>query len=552
MRRYVFVAIVLRLVVALSTRTFFQPDEYFQSLEVAHHLVFGYGHLTWEWRARLPIRSVIYPAFNVPVYWLAKIAKLDQTAFLISGPKILHGILGACTDIWIAELTRKVLGERYVSTAIFVSLTSFFHALSLTRSISNSLETSLTTIALSYFPWDAHKPFDRAPIRMSFAFAALACAVRSTNAVLWVYMLAVLALRLRNDVRHLGVVLLDLVVIGTASLFTIVVLDSAYYNKLTFTPLNFLMTNLSSVSSFYGSSPWHYYLSQGLPLLCTTTLPFVLHGAWLVLGPSGTSSSRIMLGLVAWTMTIYSLAGHKEWRFLHPLLPLLQILASKSLVDTYHSSVQPHRASRKSLPVRIDHLCLLLATLPAIVYVIFFHGEPQINVMHYLRSSPANELRSVGFLMPCHSTPWQAYLHKPELADPGRMWALGCEPPLSPEMLIQRVVYSGQPVLNYLDQTDIFYLSPIQYLRERFPPEVNQSFPPSPFPTSIPGVTRLDEKSWRHEWPKHLVMFGALLEDQDVKALLLDKGYKEAWARDRGWEGDARRRGGVRVWKNTA
>jgi hypothetical protein len=33
-------------------------------------------------------------------------------------------------------------------------LTSFFHALSLSRSMSNSLETTFTTIALCYYPWD--------------------------------------------------------------------------------------------------------------------------------------------------------------------------------------------------------------------------------------------------------------------------------------------------------------------------------------------------------------------------------------------------------------
>ena len=31
-------------------QTHFQPDEFYQSLEPPHWLVFGYGHLTWEWR----------------------------------------------------------------------------------------------------------------------------------------------------------------------------------------------------------------------------------------------------------------------------------------------------------------------------------------------------------------------------------------------------------------------------------------------------------------------------------------------------------------------
>ena len=63
--------------------------------------------------------------------------------------------------------------------------------------------------------------------------------------------------------------------LAVISLFTP---DSLYYGKPTLTPLNFLLTNLSSISLFYGSNPWHFYVTQALPILCTTALPFVLHG----------------------------------------------------------------------------------------------------------------------------------------------------------------------------------------------------------------------------------------------------------------------------------
>lgn len=36
----------------------------------------------------------------------------------ISCPKILHGLLAAGTDIWLAELSRIVLGRDYVSTVV--------------------------------------------------------------------------------------------------------------------------------------------------------------------------------------------------------------------------------------------------------------------------------------------------------------------------------------------------------------------------------------------------------------------------------------------------
>ena len=77
------VAVIVRVSIALATQTFFQPDEYFQSLEVAHRLVYGYGHLTWEWLSPKPIRSILYPALNIPVYWILNVLGLDETLLLV-------------------------------------------------------------------------------------------------------------------------------------------------------------------------------------------------------------------------------------------------------------------------------------------------------------------------------------------------------------------------------------------------------------------------------------------------------------------------------------
>ncbi len=77
---YARAALLFRVVVALLTRTFFQPDEYFQSLEPAHRFVFGYGALTWEWFAS--IRSIVYPALNIPLYALLKATGLAEAGAL--------------------------------------------------------------------------------------------------------------------------------------------------------------------------------------------------------------------------------------------------------------------------------------------------------------------------------------------------------------------------------------------------------------------------------------------------------------------------------------
>lgn len=64
-----------------TSRTFFQPDEYWQTLEIAHRIVFGYGYQTWEWTGASPIRSVVHPALFVPLYAVLKHTGADQSAF---------------------------------------------------------------------------------------------------------------------------------------------------------------------------------------------------------------------------------------------------------------------------------------------------------------------------------------------------------------------------------------------------------------------------------------------------------------------------------------
>lgn len=219
---------------------------------------------------------------------------------------------------------------------------------------------------------------------------------------------------------------------STLSMMALYTVDSWYFQKSTFTPLNFLVTNLSSVSSFYGLNEWHYYLSQGLPILINAYLPFFVLGSWSVM-KYGLIHQKSLVRLVLWTITIYSLLGHKEWRFLHPILPISLIICSKAIVDSgtrmemgkdvYHIK---KRSVRKTLLWSLTTgVSVLLGC-----YVMYFHGRAQINVMSYLRSLDETELKSVGVLMPCHSTPWQSHLHKSYLSGNGFFWALGCEPPL--------------------------------------------------------------------------------------------------------------------------
>lgn len=87
-----------------------------------------------------------------------------------------------------------------------------------------------------------------------------------------------------------------------------------------------------------------------------------------------------------------------------------------------------------------------------------------------------------------------------------------------------------------------------------FPPSVDPNFPVSLFPATLPGtppsLQSKEKYPWTHEWPRHFIFFGALLDSTGMKNLLEGNGYQEVWRGGRWWEGDGdERKGGVHVWK---
>lgn len=158
---------------------------------------------------------------------------------------------------------------------------------------------------------------------------------------------------------------------------------------------------------FYGSMAPHYYLSQGLPMILTTYLPFSIHG----LCSYPVSIYTLVVGGV---ILAFSCIAHKEARFISPLSPLLLVFAGHSI------SRLPKRMKRFVIPA------ILLVNAGLAYYTTRVHQSGVISVMHHLRNDvPRNG--SLGFLMPCYSTPWQIYLQRPDV----NAWKLSCDPPLT-------------------------------------------------------------------------------------------------------------------------
>ena len=93
----------VRILFAVATRTTHVPDETWQSAEIAHKIVFGYGYETWEWAQGL--RTFLYPMLFVPPMYLLKLMGMDGTGALVVLPRITQGLISAVGDLYMFRLT---------------------------------------------------------------------------------------------------------------------------------------------------------------------------------------------------------------------------------------------------------------------------------------------------------------------------------------------------------------------------------------------------------------------------------------------------------------
>lgn len=391
--------------------------------------------------------------------------------------------------------------------------------------------------------------------------------LRPTNLLLWLTILIATLVTARSKSSAINLtVLLELAcetaLCGSLVLVLSLLSDRLWFGEWTFPPYKWLYFNIShSLAVFYGRNAWHYYLSQGIPLLSIAALPFVVAALYRI--PKAGSRApdlalRTLAAAVYAMVAALSLISHKEVRFIYPLLPILHILAAPYAAGFFTlpalgptPGTSPARAPR----LQLRHKGLLKAALALNIsltaYLSLGHQPAPLNVLAFLRREfqrlhpaeaqvfppfsasqdhriPDIELFAV-FLTPCHSTPWRSHLVHPTL----HVRALTCEPPLhtSPNTPERD---------SYRDEADRFYDDPVGFLgRELWPPRKHQADGEAAQPERI---------------PRYIIGFEGIepwLDEFFVRGQGVERGVHltRAWE---GWNGffneDWRRRGKLVVW----
>ena len=138
----------LRLLQGLLVRGVFSPDEYWQSLEVAHRVVFGYGYLTWEWWDAYRLRSIVHPGIFVCLYQALQLLGLDSPWAVAYLPRLVQALALTIVDAAVYYTALHLGGTRLARNALALSLCSWFAGYAGVRTYSNSTEMCLAAVGM--------------------------------------------------------------------------------------------------------------------------------------------------------------------------------------------------------------------------------------------------------------------------------------------------------------------------------------------------------------------------------------------------------------------
>lgn len=176
----------------------------------------------------------------------------------------------------------------------------------------------------------------------------------------------------------------------------------------------------AGLGSLYGTHPFYWYLSSGIPAITGTMLPFVLYDLWTLWTDNSSLAQRNSWIIIASYTILHSVSAHKEFRFLLPILPLLCVRAG-------------HVVSNKMMATRQSRFLvmtwLVLPNLVALVYLGSFHQGAPILInqrIRHLVTHGSKKRYTVHYLMGCHSTPLYSHLHVPTVEIDA--WTLDCSP----------------------------------------------------------------------------------------------------------------------------
>lgn len=436
----------LRVFLAFTIRSAESPDEWWQSTEVAYHLVFGKGHLTWEWKEG--IRSVVFPCVFALPFYLLKTLGLDTAATLYASERLTQACIATGVDLTMVAAAAifdcalrkdglapaagaekgalspgqmRPASPSVVTTTLWMAVFQWYLGLCGSRAYSNVAEGLLVMLAVLQNSY------------AGFMFVAgFACTVRVTAALA---LIPVFFYHFTREVRRrgifpgLGYCAVGAVVIAAITVGLMMSMDYLFYGRWILTPYKFFEVNIVlKVSALFGSHHPAWYFYCGFPVIvgphivALVLLPAVMKRL-SSLTPGGRRAKHTeglvlrLVGLLLWTLSVHSAVPHKETRFMFQMLPLALVLASFviSVFMRFPTSMRCITVlGRHWLTASVVaglHRTFLLVNVVLLVILGYVYRQGGPGVMAAIRNSPRQHFGRVDIPTHCYFTPGYGQVH---------------------------------------------------------------------------------------------------------------------------------------------
>lgn len=353
---------IIRVFLAVNSGGMVHPDEIYQSLEIAHDMKYGYGHIPWEFRVPSnpdedgAARSYLFPLLY---YYIFELCDAFGIPHQINGTLMVVRIFSATYSTLLIPViyffSKEFLPPQkqpHVYSLFIAFLITFWFQFPFLgiRTLTNSFVTPIIFGALYLHLRTTNRKDTYSPLKITISeFTAgvlfgLACALRMDSIV---FFAPFFLLRHQNNRRM--VFQYFLLGFGFVVMFVIQGLtDLHFFGTFLASPYNWYQFNIvEGKSSIFGVQPFDYYFRRIL------TRPFYQINFVLLVGMLIFRIQTVLhkfagkmhdewffaiLELFIWclmSLIVMSSVDHKEERFIFSLFPLLILLIGAAMKEYF-------------------------------------------------------------------------------------------------------------------------------------------------------------------------------------------------------------------------